>query len=72
MIKAITFSDLDIYDYPIRPYGKALRDLEKFVAEHPTYKIISVFKRCRLIENAGNGTEYYDIDVIYEENYLGD
>ena len=66
MIKTITFSDCSPYrdEHCI---GKALSDLEVWCRVNPKIEIIKIIKRRRYIANAGNGNEYYDLDVIFSE-----
>ena len=66
MIKTITFSDFG-RSYYERFTGKAMEDFAKYFNKNPNYKIIKVIERQQLIENNGNGTKYYDLDVIYAE-----
>lgn len=54
---------------------KATNDFARWKNENPDIKILLVCKRAREIDNAGNGIEHYDIDVIYEadrERFLKD
>ena len=65
MIKTITFSDYGDFGYKTR--GKALDEFEEFCHKNPEIEIIKIIKRRRYITNAGNGDEYYDLDVIFSE-----
>lgn len=67
VMKTKTFSDYchighGSYDYV---KGHARCEFTDFYNEHPYIKIISVIPRPIYVKNAGNGTGYYDIDVIY-------
>ena len=67
-----TFTDkYNHKDYSGYEVGKANEDFTKFYNKYPFIKLIFVEKRPRYVENAGNGTGYYDIDVIFlvDERY---
>jgi hypothetical protein len=67
MLKTITFSEFK-NNYYDREIGKAMKDLTDFFNKHKEYKIIKIVERQGYIENCGNGTKYYNLDVIYEDN----
>ena len=64
-LHSITFSD--IKNYYDREQGKAMKDCCDFFNSHPEYEIITIIERQQIIENGGNGTCYYDLDVIYDD-----
>ena len=59
-----TFSDLKSYYERIS--GRACQNLTDFLNENPHIEIISLNKRRIIIENAGNGKEYYNLDLIFK------
>ena len=65
MIKTITFSDY--YDCDYKCIGRALDKFGEFCRKNPDIEIIKIIKRRRYIANAGNGNEYYDLDIIFSE-----
>lgn len=59
------FSDFqDDSDYfPIK--NKADKEFVEFYNKHPYIKILNLTKRQMCIQNCGNGTAYYNIDLIF-------